>query len=31
VARDRENVCALEVAGWAVIRLWETDVLRAPE
>jgi len=31
VARDRENVRALEAAGWAVLRFWETDVLRAPQ
>ena len=30
VARDRENQRALEVAGWTVVRVWETDVLRAP-
>jgi G:T-mismatch repair DNA endonuclease (very short patch repair protein) len=30
VARDRENDRALEAAGWAVVRVWETDVLRAP-
>jgi DNA mismatch endonuclease, patch repair protein len=28
--RDREQQQALEAAGWTVIRLWETDVLRAP-
>lgn len=30
VARDRENQHALEVAGWTVVRVWETDVLRTP-
>lgn len=30
VARDRENDHALEVAGWTVLRVWETDVLRDP-
>jgi len=30
VARDRENTSALETEGWVVVRLWETDVLRAP-
>src|SRR5262249_6975374 len=30
VARDRENDRALEAAGWAVVRVWETDVRRAP-
>lgn len=28
VARDRENEHALEAAGWNVLRVWETDVLR---
>jgi DNA mismatch endonuclease, patch repair protein len=30
VARDRENQLTLEAAGWTVVRVWETDVLRAP-
>lgn len=30
VARDRETDRALEGAGWVVVRVWETDVLRAP-
>jgi DNA mismatch endonuclease, patch repair protein len=30
VARDRKNSQALRSAGWVVLRLWETDVLRAP-
>lgn len=30
VARDRETSSALKVEGWFVLRLWETDVLRAP-
>lgn len=30
VARDRESDRALEAAGWTVVRIWETDVLRAP-
>lgn len=29
--RDVEQTRALEEAGWAVVRLWETDVLRDPE
>jgi DNA mismatch endonuclease (patch repair protein) len=28
--RDRKNTEQLEAAGWRVIRLWETDVTRAP-
>lgn len=30
VARDRENQRALEASGWTVVRVWGTDVLRAP-
>lgn len=30
VTRDRENDRALQAAGWTVLRLWETDVLRSP-
>jgi G:T-mismatch repair DNA endonuclease (very short patch repair protein) len=30
VARDRENQRVLEAAGWTVVRVWETDVLRTP-
>jgi DNA mismatch endonuclease (patch repair protein) len=29
-ARDRENDRALRAQGWAVVRLWEGDVLQAP-
>lgn len=29
--RDREQSKALRRSGWTVIRLWETDILRAPE
>jgi len=28
VARDRRNTRLLRTAGWTVVRLWETDVLR---
>jgi DNA mismatch endonuclease (patch repair protein) len=28
VARDRRNTRALQRAGWTVVRLWETDILR---
>lgn len=28
VARDRRNTRLLRAAGWTVVRLWETDVLR---
>jgi len=28
VVRDRRNTRALKLAGWTVIRLWETDILR---
>lgn len=28
VARDRRHTRALQQAGWVVVRLWETDVLR---
>ncbi|MCZ7617120.1 MAG: very short patch repair endonuclease [Myxococcota bacterium] len=30
VARDRDNDRALEADGWVVVRVWETDVVRAP-
>lgn len=30
VARDRENDRALRAERWTVVRVWETDVLRAP-
>ena len=30
VARDRRRTRALRTAGWRVIRIWESDVLRAP-
>ena len=29
--RDRRNTQQLEAAGWRVMRLWETDVKRAPQ
>jgi len=29
--RDRENSKRLTEAGWLVLRLWETDVLRDPK
>lgn len=28
VARDSRQTAALEAAGWRVLRLWETDILR---
>jgi DNA mismatch endonuclease (patch repair protein) len=28
VARDRRNTRLLRAAGWTVVRLWETDILR---
>src|SRR6266542_778202 len=28
VARDRRNTRALRRAGWTVLRLWETDIIR---
>jgi DNA mismatch endonuclease (patch repair protein) len=28
IARDRRNTRLLRTAGWIVVRLWETDVLR---
>lgn len=31
VARDRRKTRALQRAGWSVVRLWETDVLRDVE
>jgi DNA mismatch endonuclease (patch repair protein) len=30
VLRDERNTMALRQAGWKVIRLWETDILRDP-
>ena len=30
IKRDRRNTALLEKAGWYVIRLWETDIKRAP-
>jgi DNA mismatch endonuclease (patch repair protein) len=30
VERDARNTAALQVAGWLVIRLWETDIRRDP-
>lgn len=29
--RDRRNTEALEVAGWTVVRLWESEILSQPE
>lgn len=29
--RDRTNNHELEKAGWRVLRLWETDIMRSPE
>lgn len=31
VERDRTNDAELKAAGWAVVRLWESDILRDPE
>lgn len=31
VARDRRQVAALVSAGWTVVRIWEHEVLEAPE
>lgn len=31
IERDRRNTELLQAHGWRVIRLWEKDVLRAPE
>jgi DNA mismatch endonuclease (patch repair protein) len=31
VARDRRHTRALRKAGWTVVRLWETDILRNVE
>jgi len=31
IARDRRNTRQLQAAGWRVIRLWESDVKRAPQ
>jgi DNA mismatch endonuclease (patch repair protein) len=31
VVRDREQTQTLQDAGWFVLRLWETDILRDPE
>lgn len=28
VARDRRNTRSLRAAGWMVVRVWETDILR---
>ncbi len=30
IERDRKIVLALEADGWKVIRLWETEILKAP-
>jgi DNA mismatch endonuclease (patch repair protein) len=30
VLRDKENRRVLEAAGWIVLRVWETDILRSP-
>lgn len=29
--RDRANSLALQLAGWNVLRFWETDILRDPD
>lgn len=31
VTRDRRNRAALRRAGWATIRLWDFDIVRAPD
>ena len=31
IARDRRHRAELRTAGWRVIRLWESDILRNPE
>ncbi len=31
IERDRHNTKLLQAAGWHVIRLWEKDILRAPD
>lgn len=31
VERDRKHNAALELAGWAVLRFWETDIVANPE
>jgi DNA mismatch endonuclease (patch repair protein) len=31
VDRDRRQTFALEAAGWAVLRFWETNILRRPD
>jgi len=31
VERDRAKTLQLEAAGWRVLRLWETDILRQPD
>jgi DNA mismatch endonuclease (patch repair protein) len=31
VERDRRNDAELRVAGWLVLRLWETDILKDPQ
>jgi DNA mismatch endonuclease (patch repair protein) len=30
IARDKRQTRELERAGWVVVRVWETDVLRSP-
>jgi DNA mismatch endonuclease, patch repair protein len=30
IKRDQANLEQLEALGWTVLRLWETDILRAP-
>ena len=31
IRRDRQNDRRLRKLGWSVVRVWETDILRAPE
>ena len=31
IARDKRNNSALKKAGWTVVRLWESDILKRPE
>ncbi len=30
IARDKRQTRELQAAGWSIIRLWETDILRNP-
>lgn len=31
IQRDREQTLSLELAGWSVFRVWESDVLKNPD